>query len=71
MDLGVIVVEERVRAQNWLGFDEVGVCLFVCLFFFFFLWLFDRESSWIFTVLLGKRKGLNWGCKDEGKERKL
>jgi hypothetical protein len=22
VDLGFVVVEERVRAQNWLGFDE-------------------------------------------------
>ena len=29
MDLGVIVVEERVRAQNWLGFFFI--------FFYFFM----------------------------------
>ena len=36
---------------------------------------FDRylleESMWGFKVLIGKRKGLIWGCEEEWKERIL
>ena len=36
-----------------------------------YLWLFDRESMWGFLVLIGKRKVLIGGCKEEGKKRNI
>ena len=53
MDLGFRVVEERIRALNWLGLNES--------FFFQVKWLYDMESMWdfmIFIVLIGKRKAV-------------
>lgn len=32
-----------------------------------FIWLFDREDTWGFWVMIGKRQSLIWGCKEEEK----
>lgn len=63
MDLGFRVVKKkRVRAQNLLGFEE---------FYYYFLWLFDREEHGVLIFFINKRKDLTWGSKKEGKSRNL
>lgn len=52
------------KNSKWLEFDEDYIYIKL-------LWLFGRESTWGVTVLIGKRKGMAWGFKEEGKERNL
>lgn len=33
-----------------------------------FIWLFDREDTWVFRVMIAKRQSLIWGCKEEKRE---
>lgn len=66
IDLGFRVEEEKVKAPNWLWFNE----FFLKILLFIYGYLVEKVCG-AFWFLIGKRKVLIGGCKEEGKKRNI